>query len=199
MLDDLGPALPGDAVAVGHRVDGDAPLPGRTALAHRGALAEVVELDLADGGHEPERLHVDRVHHRLDLDTVRLDDLHQGGGGVHPPAEAVGLPADDGVEAPGLRVGEHALELGPLLGPAAPDLLVAGSDRVAALLAVGFHVADLLGEGGLVVLGLALVGDARVDGGAVSLGLDVGVRSRHGLLLSGNRMTRLLRGRVCER
>ena len=103
--------------------------------------------------------------------------------GVHAAAEAVGLPADDGVEAPVPGVGEHALELGALLGPAASHLLVARGDGVAALLAVGLHVADLLGEGGLVVLGLALVGDARVDGGAAVLGLSWFSGSRHGCLL----------------
>ena len=74
-------------------------------------------------------------------------------------------------EAAGGRVGEHALELGALLGPTPADLLVTGSDGESALLAVGLHIAQLLAEGGLVVLGLALVGDARVDGGAAALGL----------------------------
>ena len=133
LLVDCGRTVLGDAVAVGNPVDGDAAPLGRAALAHRGALAEVVELDLADRRHQPEGLHVDRIHDRLDVDAVRLDDLHEGGGGVHAAAEAVGLPADDGVEAPGAGVGEHALELGSLLGPAAPDFLVAGGDAVAAL------------------------------------------------------------------
>ena len=199
-LVDLWRAALCDAVAVGDSVDGDAALFGRAALPHRGALAEVVELDLADRRHQPEGLHVDRVHHRLDADAVRLHHLHEGGGGVHAAREAVGLPADDDVEAAGRGVGEHALELGAALGPAAPDLLVAGGDGVAALFAVRLHVGQLLGDGGLVVLGLALVGDARVDGGAALSGLAVvGVRSRHGLLLPGNRTTRHLPGRVRER
>ena len=198
LLVDGGRALLGDAVAEGNAVDGDAALLGGPALAHRGALAEVVELDLADRRHEAEGLHVDRVHHRLDADALRLDDLHEGGGGVHAAAEAVGLPADDGVEAPVPGVGEHALELGALLGPAASHLLVARGDGVAALRAVGLHVADLLGEGGLVVLGLALVGDARVDGGAAVLGLSWRSRSRHGCLLRIQRPASL-RGRVRER
>ena len=113
---------------------------------------------------------------------MRLDHLHEGGGGIHAAAEAVGLPADGGVEAAGGGVGEHALKLGAALGPAAPNLLVAGGYGVAAFLAVGLHVAELLGDRGLVFLGLALVGDARVDGSATCPG-EMMVRSRHGCLL----------------
>ena len=41
-------------------------------------------------------------------------------GGVHAPAKAVGLPADDGVEESASGVGQHPLELGALLGRASP-------------------------------------------------------------------------------
>ena len=100
-----------EAVAVGDVVDRDAALLGGAALAHRGALPEVVQLDLADGRHEAEGLHVDGVQDGFELYLVRLDDLHEGGGRVHAPAEPVGLPADDGVEASPLGVGQHPLEL----------------------------------------------------------------------------------------
>ena len=70
-------------------------------------------------------------------------DLHECGGGVHPPAEAVGLPADDGVEVSAAGVGQHSLELGSLLRPSPADLMVAGSDCQPLALAVGFHLAYL--------------------------------------------------------
>ena len=100
-----------------------------------------------------------------ELYLMSLDDLHEGGCGVHAPAEAVGLPADDGVEAFPPGVGQHPLELRALLGPSPAHLLVSGRDGQALALAVGFHLACLLGDGGLVVLGLAL--DHHLDlGGA---------------------------------
>ena len=71
-LIDLGPAVLCDAVAVGDVADGDPALLGRAALAHRGSFTEVVQLDLADGGHETEGLHVDGVHDGLDVDAVGL-------------------------------------------------------------------------------------------------------------------------------
>ena len=69
-----------------------------------------------------------------------LDYLHEGGGGVHPPAEAVGLPADDGVEASLPGVGQHPLELGALFGPPSAHLLIAGRDGEPLALAVGFQL-----------------------------------------------------------
>ena len=152
------------AVSVGRRPGGHPAQLGLSSLAHPGPLPEVVQLDVADGRHQAEGLHVDGVHDGRDADPVRVDDLHEGGGGVHSPAEPVGLPAHDGVEASYLGVGQHPLELRPLLRPASAHLLIACDDGHSILLAVGFHVADLLGDGGLVLLGLALVRDAGVDG-----------------------------------
>ena len=97
-IDDLGPARRIDPVAVGRSASGDPPLLRRPTLAHGSPLPKVVEFDLADGGHEPEGLHVDGVHDGLDAELVGLHDLHEGGGGEHAAAEAVRLPANDGVE-----------------------------------------------------------------------------------------------------
>ena len=72
----LGPAVVSDAVAVGDVTDGYPPLLGRSPLAHGRPLPEVVQLYLADGRHEAEGLHVDGVHDGLQVDVVRLDDLH---------------------------------------------------------------------------------------------------------------------------
>ena len=105
LLNHLGPAVVSDAVCVGEVARGDPPLLGRPPLAHRGPLPEVVQLYLADGGHEAEGLHVDGVHDGFEPNLVGLDDLHECGGWVHAPAEAVGLPADDGVEASSSGVG----------------------------------------------------------------------------------------------
>ncbi len=98
---------------------------GLPPLAHRGSLPEVVQLDLANGRHEAEGLHVDGVHDRLQAFLVRLDHLHEGDGRVHPTAEPVRLPANDGVEASLVCICQHPLELGALLGPAPAHLLVA--------------------------------------------------------------------------
>ena len=180
----LRPAVLPDAVPVGHVADRDASLLGSAPLAHGGPLAEVVQFDLADGGHQAEGLHVDGVHDRFQVDVAGFHHLHQGGGGVHAPAEAVGLPADDGVEAVPPGVGQHPLELGALLGPALAHLLVADGDGQPPAFAVGFHLAGLLGDGGLVLCVLALVGDAGVDGRPVSGGLlPLHFRSWHGRLL----------------
>ncbi len=169
LFDHHRPAVVSDAIAVGELAGGHPSLLGRAALAQGGALPEVVQLDLADGGHESEGLHVDGVHDGLQPDLVGLDHLHEGGSGVHSPAEAVRLPADDDVEASLLGVGQDSLELGTLLGPAPAYLLVAGSDGETLFLAVGFHLADLLGDGGLVLPVLALVGHAGVDGRPVAV------------------------------
>ena len=180
----LGPAVVSDAVPVGNVADRNASLLGRAPLAHRRALPEVVQLDLADGRHEAEGLHVYGVHDGFELYLVGLDDLHEGGGGVHAPAEAVRLPADDGVEAPPSGVGQHPLELGALLRPALAHLLVAGNDGQPPAFAVGFHTGSLLGDGCLVLCVLALVGDSGVYGRPVLLGLPaLHLDSRHGCLL----------------
>ena len=143
LINRLGPSVVSDAVSVGGAAGGQEALLGRTALAQGGPLPEVVQLDLADGSHETEGLHVDGVHDGFEPNLVCLDDLHEGGGGVHPPAEAVGLPADDGVEVSAPGVGQHSLELGSLLRPSPADLMVAGSDCQPLALAVGFHLAYL--------------------------------------------------------
>ena len=163
VLHHLRPAVVAYAVAVGQPARRYPPLLGRAALAHSSPLPEVVKLDLADGGHQAEGLHVDGVHDRLKAYLVGLHHLHEGGGWVHPPAEAVGLPADDGVEASAPGVGQHPLELRALLGPAPAHLLVAGGDGQPLALAVGFHLGGLLGYGVLVVPVLALVRYAGVD------------------------------------
>ena len=178
LLNHLGPSVVSDAVTVGEAAGGHPSLLGRSPLAQNGPLAEVVELYLADGRHECEGLHVDGVHDGFQPNLVSLDDLHEGGGGVHPPAEPVGLPAHDGVEASLSGIGQHPLELGAFLRPAPAHLLVAGCDGQPLALAVGFHLAYLLGDGGLVLLGLALVRDAGVDGRAVHFRLPIG-GSRH--------------------
>ena len=174
LLNHLGPAVVSDAVSVGEAAGGHASLLGRPTLAQSGPLPEVVQLYLADGRHESEGLHVDGVHDGFEPYLVGLDDLHEGGCGVHAPAEPVGLPADDGVEAPALGVGQHPLELGALLGPAPAHLLVAGRDGQPLALAVGFHLACLLGDGCLVLPVLALVRHAGVDGRPVPLRLSIG-------------------------
>ena len=174
LLNHLGPAVVSDAVSVGEAAGGHPPLLGRPPFAHGGPLPEVVQLYLADGRHEAEGLHVDGVHDGFQPNLVGLDDLHEGGGGVHAPAEPVGLPADDGVKAPALGVGQHPLELGALLGPAPAHLLVAGGDGQPFALAVGFHLACLLGDGCLVLPVLALVRHAGVDGRPVPLRLSIG-------------------------
>ena len=115
-----------DAVTVGDSSGWDPALLGGPALAQRSSLPEVVQFDLAYGRHETEGLYIDGVHHSLEPYLVGLDDFHQGCRRVHPPAQAVGLPADDGVETPGFGVSQHALELRTLLGPSLADLLVAG-------------------------------------------------------------------------
>ena len=71
--------------------------------------------------------------------------------GYIPLAEPVGLPAHDGIEASLSGVGQHPLELGSLLGPDPAHLLVAGGDGQPIALAVDFHLAYLLGDGGLVL------------------------------------------------
>ena len=86
-----------------------------------------------------------------------IDDFHECGGWVHASAESVGLPADDGIEATVAGVGEHSLELWTGLRPTSADLLVSRDDGQSSSLAVCFHLCDLLGDGSLVVLGLALV------------------------------------------
>ena len=146
---------------------------GCAPFAQGGPFPEVVQLDLADGRHEAEGLHVDGVHDGFQPDLVGFDHFHWGGGGIHAPAEAVGLPADDGVEAFLPGVGQHPLELGAFLGPARAHLLVAGGDGQALALAVGFHLAGLLGDGGLVLPVLAFIGNAGVDGRPVRLRLPV--------------------------
>ena len=168
-LVNLRPAVVAGPVAVGERAGRHAALLGRPAPAHGRALPEVVQLDLSDGRHQAEGLHVDGVHDGLDPYLVGLDDLHESGGGEHAPAEAVRLPADDGVEQTLLGVGQHPLELGALLRPAPADLLVARGDGQPLALAVGLHLDGLLGEGGLVLLGLALVRNAGVDGRPLTL------------------------------
>ena len=182
LLHDARPPVVSDAVPVGEAARGHPSLLGRPALAHCGPFSEVVQLDLADGGHESEGLHVDGVHDGFEPYLVCLDDLHEGGGGVHAPAEAVGLPADDGVEASLSGVGQHPLELRSLLRPAPAHLLVAGGDGESLALAVGFHLAYLLGDGCLFLRVLALVRDAGVDGRPIRLRLPVG-GSRHCCLL----------------
>ena len=142
LINRLGPSVVSDAVSVGEAAGGQAALFGRAALAQGGRLPEVVQLDLAVGSHETEGLHVDGVHDGFEPNLVCLDDLHEAGGGVHP-AEAVGLPADDGVEVSAPGVGQHSLEFGSLLRPSPADLMVAGSDCQSLALAVGFHLAYL--------------------------------------------------------
>ena len=137
------PAVVSDAVSVGDAAGGHPSLLGRPPLAQSGPLPEVVQLNLADGGHESEGLHVDGVHDGFQPYLVGLDDLHEGGGRIHAPAQAVGLPADDGVEASLSWRRPASLELGALLGPAPAHLLVAGCDGQPLALAVGFHLAYL--------------------------------------------------------
>ena len=112
LLNHLGPAVVSDAVTVGETAGGHPSLLSSPPLAHRGPLAEVVQFDLADGRHESEGLHVDGVQDGFEPNLVGLNDLHEGRGGVHAPAQAVGLPAHDGVEASTLGVCQHPLELG---------------------------------------------------------------------------------------
>ena len=198
LLDYLRPAVVSDAVSVGEAAGGHPSLLGRPTLAQSGPLPEVVQLYLADGRHESEGLHVDGVHDGFQPNLMGLDDLHEGGCGVHAPAEPVGLPADDGVEAPPSGVGQQSLELWALLRPAPADLLVAGGDGQPLALAVGFHLGGLLGYGCLVLPVLALVRNAGVDGRAIRLRFPIGV-SRHDRLLSFSyplkpRKTRLLSG-----
>ena len=90
-----------------------------------------------------------------------------GGRRVHAPAEAVRLPADDCIEAAGAGVGQHPLELRALLGPTLAHFLIAGDDVQTPPAAIVLHVGDLLGDGGLVFLVLALARHAGVDGGPV--------------------------------
>ena len=189
LLNHLGPAVVSDAVSVGEAAGGHPSLLGRPPLAQSGPLPEVVQLYFADG-----------VHDGFEPNLVGLDDLHEGGGWIHAPAEPVGLPADDGVEASALGVGQHPLELGALLRPAPAHLLVAGCDGQLLALAVGFHLAYLLGDGGLVLPVLALVRDAGVDGRPVRLRLPIG-GSRHYCLLSDalkSKRPASCRERVCE-
>ena len=176
-------AVVSGTIPVGGRSGGHPALLGRAALAHGGPLPEVVQLYLADGGHEAEGLHVDGVGDGFELYLMSLDHFHEGGGRVHAPAEAVGLPADDGVEAFPPSVGQHPLELRALLGPSPAHLLVSGGYGQPLALAVGFHLACLLGDGGLVVLGLALVRHAGVDGRALAVYSFSRPGSRHDCLL----------------
>ena len=122
------------------------------------------------------------VHNGCDVDPVRVNDFHESGGKVHAPTEPVGLSADDGVKAPNIGVGQHPLELRALLGPAPAHLLVAWEDSHAFFLAVVFHVADLLEDGGLVHLGLVLVQKAGVGGCTLRFRLPIG-SSHHTFLL----------------
>ena len=186
-----------DPVAVGEAAGWYTALLGGPSLAHSRSLTEVVELDLPDGCHEAEGLQVDGVHDGLEPDLVGLHDLHEDGGGVHPPAQPVGLPADDGVEASVSCVGEHPLELRALLGPAPANLLIARDDGQSRALAVGLHLADLLGDGGLVLLGLALIRDAGIDRRPVGFYLLSRISLHDSLLLSLSaemKKTRLQRG-----
>ena len=161
LFHDIEPSVVSDAVSVEEAARGHAPLLGRPTLAQSGPLPEVVQLNLADGGHQAEGLHVDGVHDGFEPYLVGLDDLHEGGGGIHAPAEAVGLPADDGVEASLSGVGQHPLEFGPLLRPSPAHLLIAGGDGKPLVLPV-----------------LALVRHAGVDGRPIRLRLPLG-GSRH--------------------
>ena len=197
LLNRLGPAVASDAVSVREAAGGHSSLLGRPPLAHSGPLPEVVQFNLADGRHESEGLHVDGVHDGFQPNLVGLDDLHKGGGGVHPSTQPVGLPADDGVKASPFGVGQHPLELMTLFGPPSAHLLVTGGDGESFALAVGFHLAYLLGDGGLVLPVLALVRHAGVDGRPSHLRLPLG-GSRHDCLLvhapAKIKETRLLSG-----
>ena len=183
-LHNLRPAALAELVPEGDVVDRDAALLGRAPLAHRRPLPEVVQLDLADGRHKAEGLHVDGVQDGFELYLVRLDHLHEGGGRVHAPAKPVGLPADDGVEAATSGVCQHPLEFGAILRPSSAHLLVARGDGQPPALAVGLHVGYLLGDGGLVLGVLALVRDAGVDGRPFRSRLPIGDPRRHACLLS---------------
>ena len=77
LLNHLGPAVLSDAVTVGEAAGGHPSLLGSPPLAHRGPLPEVVQLDLADGRHESEGLHVDGVQDGFEPYLVGLDDLHE--------------------------------------------------------------------------------------------------------------------------
>lgn len=73
---------------------------GRPSLTHRRTLPEVVQLNLSYGGHDAESLHVDGVHDRLKPNLTCFNHLHERGGGVQIPAEAIRFPTDDDVEQP---------------------------------------------------------------------------------------------------
>ena len=92
------PAVLPDPVSIGDRAIRHSALLGLPAPAHGCSLPDVVQFYLPDGRHDPEHLHVDGVHDRLQANLVRLDDLHQGSCRVHPAAQPVHLPAHDDVE-----------------------------------------------------------------------------------------------------
>ena len=73
--------------------------PALAAFARGCAFPEFVDLNLAGGRHEGERLLVDGVRDRLKRDAVGLYDLQQRRRRGHPARQPVRLPADDGIEA----------------------------------------------------------------------------------------------------